>query len=525
MEPAFYIMHDPKTIGRYHLIRRIAVGGMAEVFLAETEPAHGIVRRCVVKRILPNLAFSNDFSKAFIDEARIGMSLNHPNLVTILDFDEVDGQPFLVLEYVDGPNLATLSEVIAKQGERMPVQIACHIIINVLKGLSYAHNAVDETGIPLQIIHRDVNPPNILCSLAGTIKLSDFGIAHAASRQTSTQFGHLKGKIPYMSPEQAQGHRLDPRSDLFACGVVLFEILTGGRLFTGAGEMEVLRQVREASVHPPSIFRPDLDERLDQICLKALQKDRDRRYPDAQAFLKEMEEYATQRFSGNMESTLADMLRQMGSLLDTNVSKRRKTAVFNQIPPIKKAEQITLRKPDKSPHWKFTGSIAMLVLVALAAVIGWRFFLPDKKTTRAFIEPSGTVLELNGGHGGFAFIDQVLVGRTPLKIAATPGSKRKNLEVMQGGMRRVDSGITIKPGQTRVVNLSNAIGRVTGTVVFPSSVSRKIEIDGKSIPKDNQVINLPAGIHHVRWVDENRVYQKTFSVGDGQIKMLVPPSS
>lgn len=518
------MIEKPETFGRYQLIRRVATGGMAEIYLAETEQARGLVRKCVVKRILPHLTSSKDFSKAFIDEARIGISLNHPNLVTILDFDEVDGLPFLVLEYVDGPDLARLSENLAKQGQRMPIQVACHILINVLKGLSYAHSAHDENGLPLQIIHRDVNPPNILCSLAGTVKLSDFGIAHAASRLTATQFGHLKGKIPYMSPEQAQGQKLDARSDLFACGVVFFEILTGGRLFTGANEMEVLRQVRETSVHPPSTFRPDVDEKLDRICLKALQKDRDRRYPDAQAFLFELEEYATQRFSQNSEVLLAEIIHQMGALLDTKGSGRRKTAVMDTNPPKKKADPYLVQKTPSRSFGKYLWLIGTLGLVMAAVVIGRQFLLGKQKTSPS---PSGrpvSILELNGGHGGYTFIDDVLLGRAPSKITLAPDTTKRKLNVNRGGIKKVESGFTIKSGQTRVINLVNKTRRATGTVVFPSSIYYPIEIDGKKIPEDSQVVNLPAGVHHVRWVDKNRVLQKFISIGDGQVKMLTPPS-
>ena len=235
----------PVTFGRYTLLEKLAVGGMAEVFRAKIHSSHGFEKILVVKRILPHLAADPSFVAMFIDEAKLTAQLTHPKIVQILDFGEVNGQYFTALEFVDGFDALGLLRIAAQKRVRVPPPVAVFIVQEILEALDYAHNARDMEGKPMQIVHRDISPSNIFVSKRGDVKLGDFGIAHAERRDSKTQAGTLKGKYGYMSPEQVVGRPIDARSDLFAIGVVLAELLTGRRLFSAAADLDVLLKVRD----------------------------------------------------------------------------------------------------------------------------------------------------------------------------------------------------------------------------------------------------------------------------------------
>lgn len=273
----------PKQFGKYLLMRKIAMGGMAEIFRAKTVGAEGFEKDIVIKRILPHYTEDEDFVKMFIDEARIAAKLQHANIVQIFDFNVLEGSYYIAMEYVEGKDLKKLIEDGVKGGVPLSPAQCVWIIMEISKGLHYAHTKADK-GKPLNIVHRDISPQNAMVSFNGEVKLMDFGIAKAASRSTKTVAGTVKGKCAYMSPEQARGKPLDGRSDLFALGVVLWEMLTHKRLFLGDTDFVTLSNVLKMEAPPPSSLNPEVPAALDQIVLTALAKDRDDRHADVEAF-------------------------------------------------------------------------------------------------------------------------------------------------------------------------------------------------------------------------------------------------
>ncbi len=263
----------PVTFGRYTLLEKLAVGGMAEVFRAKIHSSHGFEKILVVKRILPHLAADPSFVAMFIDEAKLTAQLTHPKIVQILDFGAVNGQYFTALEFVDGFDALGLLRIAAQKRVRVPAPIGVFIVQEILEALDYAHNARDMEGKPMQIVHRDISPSNIFVSKRGDVKLGDFGIAHAQRRDSKTQVGTLKGKYGYMAPEQVVGRPIDARSDLFAIGVVLAELLTGRRLFSAAADLDVLLKVRDVRLDRLDKYGTDIPPALDQIVRGALKKD------------------------------------------------------------------------------------------------------------------------------------------------------------------------------------------------------------------------------------------------------------
>jgi serine/threonine-protein kinase len=281
----------PSQFGRYTLLERLAVGGMAEVFRAKISSSHGFEKVLVIKRILPHLAADATFVSMFIDEAKLTAQLTHPKIVQILDFGDVAGQYFIALEYVDGSDALGLLRTSAQRRLHIPRHLSVFIINEVLEALDYAHNARDMEGKGMHIVHRDISPSNIFLSKRGDVKLGDFGIAHAQRRESKTQAGTLKGKYGYMSPEQVVGQQVDGRSDLFAVGVVLAEMLMGRRLFTAANDLDVLLMVRDARIERLAKYCRDLPPVLDRIVRRALQKDPRERFPTAAAFRDALGDY------------------------------------------------------------------------------------------------------------------------------------------------------------------------------------------------------------------------------------------
>ncbi|MCU0672410.1 MAG: PEGA domain-containing protein [Myxococcota bacterium] len=274
-------MKKPIPFGKYLLLERVNVGGMAEVFKAKAFGVEGFERLVAVKRILPSIAEDQEFITMFIDEAKIAVQLTHANVASIFDLGRVADSYFIAMEFVRGKDLRAIFDRVRKRGETVPVPMACYVIMKVCEGLDYAHNKKDSAGRDLHLVHRDVSPQNILLSYDGEVKLIDFGIAKAANKAGKTQAGILKGKFGYMSPEQVRGLPLDRRSDIFSVGIVLYELLTGERLFVGESDFSTLEKVRNVEIMPPSTYNRKIPEELEQIVLKALAKDVEDRYQTA----------------------------------------------------------------------------------------------------------------------------------------------------------------------------------------------------------------------------------------------------
>lgn len=277
--------------GQYRLLEKVAIGGMAELFKAKQMGLEGFQRIVAVKRILPHLASNSDFVTMFIDEAKLAAQLNHPNIVHIYDLGKTDDAYFIAMEYVEGRDLRSIMKESEPLGKTIPLSAAVYITKKLCSALHYAHTAKDSDGKPMKLVHRDVSPQNILISSSGEVKLVDFGIAKAASKASHTQSGALKGKLLYMSPEQAWGKTLDGRSDIFSLGIVLFEMLTGRKLFYGDSEMSIIERVREAKLPDFEQYKDIIPPQLEKIIRKALEKDPDRRYRDARSLETDLEKF------------------------------------------------------------------------------------------------------------------------------------------------------------------------------------------------------------------------------------------
>src|SRR3954469_14606948 len=274
----------PSTFGRYTLVERLATGGMAEVFKAKIISGHGFEKMLVIKRILPHLAADKTFVAMFIDEAKLTAQLVHPKIVQVTDFGEVDGQYFIALEFVEGFDALALLRSSAQRQVRLPVPICVFIALEVLDALDYAHNAKDHEGKAMSIVHRDISPSNVFISRRGDVKLGDFGIAHAQKRESKTQAGTLKGKYGYMAPEQVVGGAIDARSDIFAVGIVLAEMIMGRRLFSAPNDLDVLLMVRDGRLERLDKYCRDLPADLDKLMRTALKKKAAERFQSATEF-------------------------------------------------------------------------------------------------------------------------------------------------------------------------------------------------------------------------------------------------
>jgi TonB family protein len=279
---------SPGAFGRYQLLEKIGSGGMAEVFKARMSGEQGFEKIVAIKRIVPHMATNAEFVTMFVDEAKLAAQLNHNNITHIYDLGKVDAWHYIAMEYVEGKDLRTLLRLGKERDFPLPAELALFITSKIANALDYAHRRLAPDGSELNLVHRDVSTQNILISDEGDIKLCDFGIAKAASKVSTTISGALKGKLQYMSPEQAWGKRLDRRSDIFSLGSVLYEMLTGTPLFEGDTDMSVLEKVREGKVEPPSSRGAEVPKRVDQIVLKALAKNPQERYQNASELEKDL---------------------------------------------------------------------------------------------------------------------------------------------------------------------------------------------------------------------------------------------
>jgi serine/threonine protein kinase len=286
---------ESSDYGRYSLLERVATGGMAEVFRAKRKGVEGFEKTVAVKRILPHLSSNKEFVEMFVAEAKMVASLSHPNIVQIFDLGKIDDTYYIAMEFVEGVDLRTVLTRARTRNTLPGVDLAALIAARVSAALEYAHRQRDGEGRELRIVHRDVSPQNILISDEGEVKLVDFGIAKAATKASHTDSGSLRGKLLYMSPEQAWGKPLDKRSDLFALGAVFYEILTGHLLFSASSEMSVLERVREARFVSPSSLNPAVPIELEAVAMRLLNKNPAERYQDASEVLLELDSYLRRR--------------------------------------------------------------------------------------------------------------------------------------------------------------------------------------------------------------------------------------
>ncbi len=304
----------PRRFGKYTLLRRMATGGMAEIFLALQRSVAGFEKLIVIKRILPAMNQDRGFIDMLLHEARVAATLSHPNIVQTIDVGSVDGNYFIALEHVHGEDLRSIVRQMKKKGVlQFPFEHAIAIILGMCAGLAYAHERRDLDGSALNIVHRDVSPQNVIVGFAGDVKVVDFGVAKSGAQTgtESTKSGQLKGKVPYMSPEQARGEEVDWRSDVFAVGVMLFELTTGKRLFKGSTEYETLKLIIERDYPRPSWVSTGYPPALEAIVMRALEKDREKRYQSAREMQADLEAFVRNEKLPVSSIALAEFMKSL----------------------------------------------------------------------------------------------------------------------------------------------------------------------------------------------------------------------
>ena len=312
---------DAKRLDRFELVAELAAGGMATVYLARLGGAGGFQRFVAIKRLHPHLARENEFIEMFLDEARLAARIHHPNVVPILEIGQSDEGYYLVMEYIEGDTLGRLLARSAQTQQKIPQPIGVRIVLDALAGLHAAHELKDDEGKPLELVHRDVSPQNILVGVDGSSRITDFGVARAASRLSTTRTGQLKGKLAYMAPEQVKEARtVDRRADVFAMGTCLWEVLACKRLFKGDGEADTMNRVLNEPIPQLRAVVPGISAVLDTVVMKALDRDRAKRYSNAAEFADALERAA------RVVSTLAahrEVAAYVDAVIGTEISQQR----------------------------------------------------------------------------------------------------------------------------------------------------------------------------------------------------------
>ncbi|QRN94972.1 serine/threonine protein kinase [Archangium violaceum] len=343
-----------RPYGQYVLVRKLAEGGMAEIFLAKRLGADGFERNVVIKRMLAHLSGLPDFVEMFRDEARLAAKLVHPNVVQIHELGFTEGCYFICMEYLPGEDFSTTVRTASFRGEYVPVPLVLRVLADAARGLHYAHDFTDESGRPLNIVHRDISPSNLYVTYEGQVKVLDFGIAKAESRLAHTRTGVVKGKYVYMAPEQARGEEVDRRADVFSLGVCLYESLTHVRPFARDNDLAVLNALLSGDFQPPSALRPDLSPALEAVVLKAMAYDRAQRYATAAELADDLEGLLSLESQAPTSAHLAAYLRgSFGEQRYTEKTRIPTLATLGQaghpIPAVAPAESSFVR-PMESPN-------------------------------------------------------------------------------------------------------------------------------------------------------------------------------
>ena len=344
---------DGQRFGDFVLVNRIAQGGMAELFLAKRRGVEGFEKTVAIKRILPELSWNREFVSMFINEAKIAARLSHPNIVQIFDFGKIDTYYFIAMEYVHGENLREILKRCAEKGVKMSADLAASVIARACAGLDHAHRKTDESGRPLRIIHRDVSPQNVLISFEGEVKVVDFGIAKAAAESPEATRGVLKGKLAYLAPEQVSGANLDARSDIFAIGLVFYELLVGRKVFDKADPAEILDAIMHVDSAQIAKSVPDIDRNLREVLRRSLHVDPNERYNTA----------------GEMQAAIERYLREHGDPGGTLQLSNLMRLLFDERMGEKTAEMLRLQVFGSRDGMK-SGSGLRLAAAVAGAVLG-----------------------------------------------------------------------------------------------------------------------------------------------------------
>ncbi len=347
------MIREGDRVADYEIVARIKAGGMATLFLGRRTGASGFSKPVAVKVVHPHLAEDPSFVEMFVDEALLCARIQHPNVVHVEELRETQGTHLLVMEFVAGCSLSQLLRALAKLQRRMTPELAVHVAVAVLDGLHAAHELKNDQGVPMEVVHRDVSPDNVLLAWQGHVKLIDFGVAKAMSRRTQTTGSMLKGKIRYMSPEQASGKPVDRRTDVYALAIVLWECLTMRRLFPSkTSDFELIELVRNPTIEPPSRLVPSVPQELDAVLLKALSKNPDERYASARAMRRALAQ-AVPRAAALDGSDLSELLRAV--MADEIESQRQRLAADAEALDVPVVERVNTGEPLRTTTISFSG--------------------------------------------------------------------------------------------------------------------------------------------------------------------------
>ncbi len=541
----------PKQFGKYTLLRKLAAGGMAEIFLALHRSMAGFEKLVVIKRILPAMNRDQGFIEMLLHEARIAATLSHPNIVQIFDVGQVDGTFYIAMEHIHGEDIRSIVRGMRRSSVmEFPLEHAVAIGLGVCAGLAYAHDKRDLDGRLLGIVHRDISPQNIVVTFTGDIKIVDFGIAKS-EKETSedTKEGQLKGKVPYMSPEQALGQELDCRSDIFAVGVVLFELTTGKRLFKGDTEHATLKLITDSEYPSPSQVKPGYPNALERIVQKALAKKREERYQTARQMQADLEAFvreervavSTVGLTHWMQMLFADKLAQqhealqdIKQLADVIASQQKDFDPTGTMTGTFAAPLITqtiIETPKRSNAPLFAG-----IAVALAVGGGLALFLKDPKgepnagtaaiasTSQVAAETQRGSIEISSEPPGCAiWINGDLKEEiTPAKVSGLPFGRTIDVKLTKEGLEAYRESLTLT-SETPSRKVDAKMGAGSVTLILKIDPPPSIWLDGKPWKGDkNKIENLSAGEEHKIVLSAPGFLPKTiaFSAQRGETKTI-----
>jgi serine/threonine protein kinase len=459
------------TYGRYEVLGRIAFGGMAEIFLGRETTSVGASRYLVIKRILPHVADDNQFVQMFLDEARLAIQLNHPNICHIYEFGELESSYFIAMEWINGVPLGKLIRKSRIVGG-IPVELSVRIIAQISEALHYAHRAKDALGRPMNIVHRDVSPHNVMVAYDGQVKLLDFGIAKASSHTSKTEAGVVKGKFSYMAPEQCLGKPIDARADVFALGICLYETLTGQALYHKENEYETMRAVIHDPVPPMREARKDIPEALDAIVAKALKKKQEERYQSAGELQAALEGWLAESRKVVNAASVAELMEELyeeqikrGPLVDStpfgqsfqrmkNLDTGGNSQVSGQAATVT-ASQATATAEVARPvgrSWLPLVAAAALLLVGGGGIGGWMLFGPKPQTP-----PPAAAREPEPSRPAEPAEPQVQQPAAPastvgrVRVVSTPPGARVTIGEIESGNRTPLTMGDVAPGTHHVV--------------------------------------------------------------------------
>lgn len=531
----------PSRFGKYTLIRKLATGGMAELFLAIQKSVAGFEKLLVIKRILPSMNQDRAFIEMLLHEARIAATLSHPNIVQIFDVGQYDGQYFIAMEHVHGEDLRSIVRQMKKKDVlEFPLEHALAIVLGMCAGLSYAHEKHELDGSALNIVHRDISPQNVVVTFTGDVKIVDFGIAKSDTRiGEQTKSGKLKGKVPYMSPEQARGEAIDARSDVFSTGVMLFELTTGKRLFKGTSEYETLRLICEREYPRPSDIRPDYPADLEPIVMKALAKDARDRYQSAREMQADLEGFVrrhqiavshialNQFMQGLFEDKLAmqkeallqgkqladiiEMQHAMSSPDMGDVDASGRHATSTQSMP---AAARTVTDMNAAAHGRGKGGLVIGIIagvLGLAVTAGAIGYLVMKNKSDAAARaaatsaapaaaPKGSLALESDPPGASIWINGDLRAEvTPATIAQLPTGVALDVKLTMDGFEHAREQVTLKTDDAKGparVKLELKKGSVVVEVkVAPEGASPTFVLDGKAVTGP-RIDTVTSGVSH-----------------------------